>query len=191
MSLYLDPDTDNACKGPLFDLPEGLYAGSESMHASAVVIDRVGILLRGPSGSGKSVLQRQLRDLAEARGVHALLVSDDYVRLVRPELRAPYRNGNAPIPPLVAFAPLATQKMQEVRGFGVVSLEDERLMSPAVMHLLVDLVPPERILRMPQKEESRISCLGHSIDHLSVPSCSALVACDLVFARLSTWKHSS
>lgn len=182
MSLYLDPDHDEARKGPIFDIPDHLEAGSEIMHAAALVIDRYGILLRGTTGSGKSLLQRHLRQEAQKRGLFSALVSDDYVRLAK----APV--GEVGGGCLMAFAPLATQGLQEVRGFGVTEVAEEHRLSSAVMHLLIDLTDPDQVVRMPGPGDIRMDCLGVQIDHLSTPQRRAVAASDLVFARLSTWK---
>ena len=146
MSHYLDPDKDHAFSGPSFRVPPELEGGNEIMHAAGIVLHRFGILLRGPSGSGKSLLQRKLRQGARARGAFSALISDDYVRLARPEPPA-----GADGAPLVAFAPVATHQLQEVRGIGVVELEPQQVVSRAVIHLLVDLVAPEQIERMPER----------------------------------------
>ncbi|SNY90150.1 hypothetical protein SAMN04515647_0297 [Cohaesibacter sp. ES.047] len=185
MSNYLDPDRDHATQGPAFDLPARLEDGSEIMQASGLVLHRYGLLLCGPSGSGKSMLQRRLRQEARARGMFAALISDDYVRLSRP---GPDGKEEA-VPPLLAFSPVPTHRLQEVRGIGVLKLEPEHVLSRAVIHLLVDMVAPEEIERMPRKMARSKPCLGHEVAHLAVPQRSVDVACDMVFALLSTWKH--
>jgi HPr kinase/phosphorylase len=51
------------------------------VHATAVVIGEVGILIRGASGSGKSALALSLLALARERGASARLVGDDWIEL--------------------------------------------------------------------------------------------------------------
>ncbi|WP_319532967.1 hypothetical protein [uncultured Cohaesibacter sp.] len=184
MSHYLDPDKDHAFNGPSFRLPQELEETSEIMHAAGVIIHRFGILLRGPSGSGKSLLQRKLRQEAQARGKFSALISDDYVRLARPD---PQAEGEGA--PLLAFAPVTTRQLQEVRGIGVIELEPSEVVSRAVIHLLVDLVAEHKIERMPGVAGAETLCLGAPVAHLSVPERSVDVASDLVFALLSTWKR--
>ena len=75
------------------------------LHATAIAIDGRAVLLRGPSGIGKSDLALRLID----RG--AVLLSDDYVELSVNEAGV-----------LVAHAPAAIAGRMEVRGIGLVPL---------------------------------------------------------------------
>ncbi|URW77138.1 HPr kinase/phosphatase C-terminal domain-containing protein [Sphingomonas donggukensis] len=77
---------------------------SETIHASCVAIDGVAVLIEGRSGAGKSDLALRLMD----RG--AVLVSDDYTRLVR--------QGKT----LIARAPDNLAGKIEVRGIGIVEM---------------------------------------------------------------------
>ena len=52
-----------------------------AVHANVVVVGEAGVLIRGPSGSGKSQLSIALIDEAEARGAYAALVADDRAHL--------------------------------------------------------------------------------------------------------------
>ena len=97
----------------------------ESVYGTTVAIDGAGVLLRGPSGSGKSDLALRLID----RG--ALLVADDRTNLTR--------QGAA----LIAQAPAALRGILEVRGLGLVRVP---IQETARLTLAVDLeTPPERL----------------------------------------------
>ena len=98
------------------------------LHATAVAWHGRGILIRGPSGAGKSTLALGLID----RG--ALLVGDDQV-----ELEA--RSGA-----LVMAAPKRLAGLLEVRGVGLIRLP--YLLSVRLV-LVVDIVPPARVERLP------------------------------------------
>lgn len=74
----------------------------EMIHATTVAIDGRGVMILGPSGSGKSDLALRLID----RG--AVLVSDDYTRLRRDDAA------------LLASAPITIGGRIEVRGLGIV-----------------------------------------------------------------------
>jgi serine kinase of HPr protein (carbohydrate metabolism regulator) len=103
-----------------------------ALHATCVVVGEAGILLRGPSGSGKSMLARRLVEAATARGLFARLVADDRVR-VRISAGRALASGH---PALKGYV--------EVRGIGIVPAEPE----PAcVLALVVDLeeAPGERL----------------------------------------------
>lgn len=75
------------------------------IHATAIAIDEQGILLRGPSGSGKSDLALRLIEQG------ARLVSDDRVELIK--------KGNE----MIAFAPATIKDLFEVRHLGILKLQ--------------------------------------------------------------------
>ncbi len=106
------------------------------MHATSVALRTTGrswraVLLRGPSGAGKSDLALRLIDAG------ARLIADDQTHLER--------KGKA----LIATPPPALAGRIEVRGLGIVDLRRNQLMPRATVGLLVDLVPPSQIERMP------------------------------------------
>ena len=108
-----------------------LQAGGKSWH---------GVLLRGPSGAGKSDFALRLVDAG------AKLVADDQTALIR--------RG----PTVVGSPPGTLAGLLEVRGIGIVKVGPSRLLARVPIALLVDLVPPDRIERMP--EPARESLLG-------------------------------
>ncbi|RYE82698.1 MAG: HPr kinase/phosphorylase, partial [Hyphomicrobiales bacterium] len=54
----------------------------QNLHATGLVLGDTGLILRGRSGAGKSLLALELLDAWEARGLSAKLVSDDRIDLV-------------------------------------------------------------------------------------------------------------
>lgn len=114
-------------------------ACSITLHASCVAIGDQAVLLRGPSGSGKSDLALRLIDQG------AVLVADDLVVLSRTGAGALHA---APPPPLLGLL--------EVRGIGPMRLPCRPL---APLRLAVDLVPAEAIERVPlPREEAFLGC---------------------------------
>lgn len=105
------------------------------VHATTVAIDGRAVLLRGPSGSGKSDLAVRLIDAG------AQLVADDQT-----ELR---RDNEA----LIARAPDTIAGMLELRGVGILRLE-ARAEAPVV--LIVDLVAPDAVERLPDPRQERL-----------------------------------
>ncbi len=99
------------------------------VHGTTVEIDGKGVLLRGPSGSGKSDLALRLMD----RG--AKLVADDQTVLVA-------EHGH-----LLASPPDGIAGLMEVRGMGIVRVEYGTGVPLAVV---VDLVSPQEVERMPE-----------------------------------------
>ncbi len=99
------------------------------MNGTCVAIGDRGVLIRGPSGSGKSDLALRLIDQG------AKLVSDDYCE-------ASVMGGE-----LFLSAPKTIAGNLEVRGYGIVNLN---AISSVKVDLVVDLVPAENIERMPE-----------------------------------------
>lgn len=105
------------------------------LHATAVAIDGYGVLITGPSGSGKSDLALRLID----RG--AKLVSDDAVAIIIERDM-----------PVLAAAP-NIETLLEIRGIGIQSVPS---IGSAPLRIVVELT--EMIERMPP--EHRDSVIG-------------------------------
>ena len=107
----------------------------ENIQATAVAVNGKGVLLRGPSGSGKSDLALRLID----RG--AILIADDTVA-------ADPQSGNVSLAP-----PAAIAGMLEVRGAGLAKFDHA---ADVPLALVVDLVPGGKVERMPEPRETSI-----------------------------------
>lgn len=94
-----------------------------AIHATCIVLGEAGLLLRGPSGSGKSSLARLLIDGAAVRGRFARLVSDDRVEVAACHGR------------LVARAVRTIAGRMEARGLGLIAVAYE---PAAVVRYLID-----------------------------------------------------
>jgi serine kinase of HPr protein (carbohydrate metabolism regulator) len=103
------------------------------VQANCVVVEGVGVLLRGPPGSGKSDLTLRLIDGG------AKLVADDGV-----ELR---RTSDAIIARLPPTAPDSVRGRIEVRGLGIAPVPT---VAEARLDLVIDLVPAEAVERLPE-----------------------------------------
>lgn len=110
------------------------------VHATCVEIEGAAVLLRGPSGSGKSDLALRLMDGG------ARLVSDDYTEVEESEGR------------LVASAPPAIEGLMEVRGIGLI---ETKFAAKATVSLVVDLTAAVDVLRLPDPAACEI--LGVSL----------------------------
>ena len=122
------------------------------IHATAVAWGAHCVLLRGPSGSGKSDLALRLVS-ADGTGAQApswRLVGDDQVELAR--------EGAA----VTVVAPEALRGKLEVRGFGIV---DVPFANSALAALVVDLMPREAVDRLPDAD-IRIDVLGVPLPRL-------------------------
>lgn len=94
-------------------------------HATAVLAGRKVVLIRGPSGSGKSLLALDILTSPQAYGQpFARLIADDRVILTEAHGR------------LIASCPETIRDLIEVRGLGPVSVDSEK---EGVVALIVDL----------------------------------------------------
>jgi serine kinase of HPr protein (carbohydrate metabolism regulator) len=125
---------------------------SLNIHGTAIVLGGAGLLLRGPSGSGKSLLALALLDRWASRGLDAALVTDDCVDLT------------AEAEGLTMAAPAPIAGLIELRGRGILSRPHR---SPVPLHLLIDLVP--ELVRMPESHAFTAELLGLSVAHAPVP----------------------
>lgn len=101
----------------------------ERVYGTCIAIDGRAVLLRGPSGSGKSDLALRI---VESGG---RLVSDDQTILTREH------------DSLIATCPDPISGQIEVRGVGIVPVTTVRR---APLALVMDLVPGEQIERFPE-----------------------------------------
>ena len=111
--------------------PEG---DSGNVHATALVVGETGVLITGPSGSGKSRLAMDFLQAAAAAGRFTALVSDDQVMLA-------VAGGR-----VIASAPQSTSGLIELRGTGILRVP---VLGRAVMQLAVAATPEDKAQRLP------------------------------------------
>ncbi|MBO6825214.1 MAG: HPr kinase/phosphatase C-terminal domain-containing protein [Sneathiella sp.] len=104
------------------------------IHATTVAIDQQGILLMGPSGSGKSDLALRLLEAG------AKLVSDDYTEISLEDGR------------LMARPPVTIAGLMEVRGMGVIKVP---FLHEISLSLACDLMTASEIERFPEGPMTR------------------------------------
>lgn len=139
---------------------------SESVHATAVLAGAHGVLIRGPSGSGKSMLAAALI------GRGAWLVADDRVHLSACHGR------------LLATASGAIAGRLELRGRGILTVPHER---SAVIRLIVDCVAETGLERLPDSSHMSAALLGITLPRQVVPAASdaAVILVDAAIQALS------
>ena len=139
-----------------------------SIHASCVAMGNQGILIRGASGSGKSTLCLQLID-AEGYGLgrkalRARLVADDQVELFP-------RKGK-----LVAHPPASLAGLIEIRGVGILATTFKK---SVVLKLVVDLLPPNQVERLPDQADQQTEIEGVKLARIAIatgnPAATAIV----------------
>ena len=123
-----------------------------NVHATGLVLNGTGLLLRGPAGSGKSLRALSLLDEWEMRGLPGTLVSDDRVDLA---LEAGV---------VVMTPPRPIEGLIELRGRGLVTRPFAR---KAPLHLVVDMV--ESLERMPEDCEFETGLMGVRLARCPVP----------------------
>lgn len=146
-----------------------MTADEPSMHASAVLVDDRVVLIRGPSGSGKSRLVFDLILASQAGQLpEAMLVGDDRVHLEA-------RDGRLWVRPAPELAGLL-----EVRGLGIRRLD---CATAGIVGLVVDLDAADAA-RMPAPDALQIMLSGVSIPR--IPVGKGFAALPLVVAALTT-----
>jgi signal transduction histidine kinase len=138
---------------------------SASIHASCVLIGQTGVLIRGASGAGKSMLAWNLIEAELNAGRRACLVADDRVLLSV--------EGDS----VVARAPMNLAGLIELRGLGILKVA---FAPSAVIGLVVDL-SEEAMPRLPEPQMQVTQLEGVTLPRLAVPRA---VAETLVRARL-------
>jgi HPr kinase/phosphorylase len=144
------------------------------VHATAIVIEEAGILIRGASGSGKSRLALALISLAESAGSFARLVGDDRISLEN--------HGGR----LIARGHSLILGQIEQRGQGIRQMP---FLSAAVVRLVVDLVPEDKAPpRYPLPEEASLLLATVTLPLLTWPQDAA--SCDLALSILQGFRFA-
>ena len=140
-----------------------------NLHAGSILLGEAGVLIRGPSGSGKSILALRLVETRVARGGFAAIVADDRVLVSR-------RSGRLVARPHPAIAGLI-----EHRGLGIRTVAHE---AAAVLRLVIDLAPSGGP-RLPAKDERVTRLLGVELPRLagSANEADALIEAALSWPR--------
>lgn len=141
------------------DAPSRHVPPMDRVHGTCVAVEGVGVLLRGCSGRGKSDLALRLIEAG------CRLVSDDYALV------------EATSDGLQARAPEALMGLLEVRGIGIVHLSALPSIS---LRLVIDLVAPESVERMPLPEMTEIEGIALPVFHLWAFEASAVAKVHLV-----------
>ncbi|MDZ4367197.1 MAG: HPr kinase/phosphatase C-terminal domain-containing protein [Afipia sp.] len=143
--------------------------GDASIHASAVLVGDRGILIRGPSGSGKSRLAFDLILAGRAGQIPAVtLIGDDRVRLTA-------ANGRLVVQGVPELA-----GMIEIRGLGIRTISHTAEASVAVV-IDLDAADAERLPPL-QALKTRVS----GLEIPRIPVGRGYAALPLVLAFLTT-----
>lgn len=130
------------------------------IHGTSILVAGAGVLLRGPSGSGKSDLAFRLIEAGQA-----ILVADDQTDL-RP------LDGQ-----LHATCPSKLAGLIEVRGIGILR---RPYRTEVAIGLVIDLVPHDQVPRLPDALTTSLE--GVKLPHLSLCAFEASAPAKVVAA---------
>ncbi len=153
--------------------PKTQDGSPQAVHATCVIVSGRGVLLRGPSGSGKSDLALRLLDKG------ARLVADDQTLLS-------IEDGA-----LVARAPGSLRGLLEVRGVGLIRVAT---LAFTPVHMVFDLVSADAVPRLPNPEATTrlldrdLPCWPLDPFEFSAPHKVALIVGRSPLGYLSTWR---
>ncbi len=140
--------------------------GPATVHASAVLVGARAILIRGPSGSGKSRLVLDI--LKSGHWPFTRLIGDDRVRLEA-------ENGR-----LLARPAAGLEGLLEVRGLGLRQFAHEPC---GVVGLVVDLAAEDGA-RLPEEAAQRVEIAGVRLPR--IPVCEPRSALPLIWSALTS-----
>jgi serine kinase of HPr protein (carbohydrate metabolism regulator) len=138
-------------------MPPAATRARTLLHASAVALDGIGVLIRGASGSGKSDLALALIDGG------AKLIADDHVAVERVDgaLKVCWP----------AEAPETLRGRIEVRGVGILPVPH---VAGAPLGLVVDLDAAARAERLPERNTMKL--LNVSVPFIAIDGRAASAA---------------
>ncbi len=144
---------------------------TELLHGTCVALGSRAALLRGPSGAGKSDLALRFLALRMEGGLLPRLVADDQVQV---EVSSTGR--------LRASVPATIAGKLEVRGIGILNVEH---LAEADLVLAIDLVPPDKVPRMPPENAQTLGIAGVEIPLIALAPFEASAPLKLRLALLS------
>ncbi|RVE92700.1 HPr kinase/phosphorylase [Sinorhizobium meliloti] len=139
-----------------------------NVHGTAIVLGTTGLLITGPSGSGKSALALSCLSEVRHRGRFAALVADDRVDLT-------LENGC-----IVARCPAAIRGLIEIRGSGIAEVDT---VSACVLDWAIMPVRAPFDPRLPPEEELQLE-IGRNLPLLRLPVEGPLSPVDALAALL-------
>jgi serine kinase of HPr protein (carbohydrate metabolism regulator) len=147
-----------------------MSAGMTNVHGTAIVVDGVGLLFVGPSGSGKSALAFDCLAEAGLRGLSCALVADDQVLVSR-------RNGQ-----VIGQRPETIRGLIELRYSGIVMVDS---VEEAQLQFAISPVNAEEAMRLPPEAERLFIAPGIDLPVIRVPSWTRFPLA-LIFAQIAS-----
>ena len=139
----------------------------QTFHASAAILGTKGIVVGGPSRSGKTSLIRHLIEEWQRFDRYSAWIGDDQLILEK--------IGDA----LLARTPDNIAGLAEQRGFGLVPIDHQL---SARIDLVVELIPSEAVQSMPERQVDRYFGL---VPAIQAPQSDLLYAASLIKTALA------
>jgi HPr kinase/phosphorylase len=150
------------------------------VHSTTIAIAGRGVMLRGPSGSGKSELALRLMEEAGnglgSVDLRAELLADDQTEVFEQHSQ------------LWVRCPHNIHGLMEIRGLGIFKVAPHL---PCPLAFVVDLQPADTIERMPEEADRTTTLLGHQVPHIGLDASKVAAPSILRVAFLQTCRPTS
>ena len=128
---------------------KGTGKNIQNIHGTGLIFNGYGVLIRGDSGAGKSLLALALLETAHNLNIGAFLIGDDRLNIFN-------EAGE-----LIMSGPETLRGKIELSGYGII---DRAFVESAPINLVVDIV--SELVRMPEERAMTTSILG-----INLPRC--------------------
>ena len=147
-----------------------LGAHEKTEHGCAIVLGRHGLLIRGPSGSGKSLISHLLIERWQQSDCYASWVADDRVILTASGME------------IVAKPASVLAGLHEQRFAGI---QNEAYVDRAVIDYLVDLREKNQLHRMPEPQFISLAPNCRALPVIQAPAGEPNLALSLISTVLA------
>ena len=146
-----------------------------NIHATAVQLGKIGFLIEGKSGSGKTALALAAIADTQNRGAFAALAADDQCLVEACSGR------------VIAICPQALIDLVEIRGLGLVNFSETKhpSFSPIIVDAVIRLVDSVHIERMPDPHFTDIA--GIQLPVFNLPARQIVICLPIIRQIMQTY----
>ena len=147
-----------------------------NIHATAVQLGKIGFLIEGASGSGKTALALAAIADTQNRGAFAALAADDQCLVEALSGR------------LMASCPQALIDLVEIRGLGLVNFSETKHpgFSPIIVDAVIRLVDSAHIERMPDPHFAEIA--GIQLPVFNLPARQIVICLPIIRQIIQSYR---